>query len=122
MDEEQPVRVILLFDLSEARIVAPPIRLLPSLLEVVALAHIRAAVGRDRAQLVDASIDALRGFTPLLNARLMSRDSGIRGLLPIGNDRQREGAQHRRIGRGVFRPRDGLGRRARRGTSIPYSR
>jgi hypothetical protein len=43
----------------------------------------------------------------------MSGDSGIRGLLPVANDRQREGAQHRRIGRGVFRPRDGLGRRAR---------
>src|ERR1017187_10209606 len=63
VDEEQPVRVVFSFDFSQARVISSPVRLLPSLLEVVALAHIRSCVPRDGSKLIHTSIDALRSFS-----------------------------------------------------------
>jgi hypothetical protein len=62
MDEEQPVRIVFSFNFSEARVVAPPVRVLPSAFEVIALAHIRSGLRHERTKLTQASINALRSF------------------------------------------------------------
>src|SRR5208282_417312 len=115
VDEEQPVRIVLLFDFSEARVVAPPIRLLPSLLEVIALANVRARVRNECTKLTHALINALRRFPALRHRWLMSGNSRICGSLRVTCDRQRERGQHCRIRCGVFRPGD----RVRRCSSQP---
>src|SRR5713101_3623204 len=51
MDEEQAVRIVFSFDFSEARVAAPPVRMLPSVLEKIALTDIRSRVRHERTKL-----------------------------------------------------------------------
>src|SRR6185369_10627847 len=71
VDEEQPVRIVFSLDCSEARVIAPPIRLLPCLLEVIAFAHIRSHLRHECTKLTHASIDALRRCPACHNRWLM---------------------------------------------------
>src|ERR1035437_9559010 len=103
MDEEQAVRVVSSFNFSEARVVASPVRLLPSLLEVIALAHVRSRFPCDSSKLIHASIDALRSFPSCRNRRLVTWNSRISGSLAVGHDRQSEGRQNGWIHCGVLR-------------------
>ena len=112
MDEEQPVRIVFSFDFSEARVVAPPVRVLPSVLEVIALAHVRSRVRHECTKLTHASIDALRSFAACHNRWLMSGNSRICRSLGVACDRQSEGGQHRWIRCGVLRPGDRVGWRS----------
>src|SRR6202035_5499789 len=92
--------------------VAAPVSLLPSLLEVIALAHIRSAVRYDSAQLIYALMNALRSFSSFINRWFMTRNSRIGGVLSIADDGQREGGQHGWIHRGSFCSCDRIGRRS----------
>src|SRR5215831_13831990 len=106
MDEKQPVRIVFFLDLSQTRIVAPPVGLLPSLLEVVALAHVRTCLSRDASKLIDAFIDAPRSFSAFRNRWLTPGNSGVCRSLPVGHDRECKGVQDGRIHCGVLRRRD----------------
>src|SRR5215469_7255787 len=103
MDEKQPVRIVFFLDLSKTRIVAPPVGLLPSLLEVVALAHVRPCLSRDGSKLIDAFIDAPRSFSAFRDRWLMTRSCGVCGSLPVGHDRECKGVQECGIHCGVLR-------------------
>src|SRR5258707_12327394 len=93
VDEEQPVRIVLPLDFRETRVVAPPVRVLPSLLEVIALAHVSSCFPCDGSKLVHASINALGSFPAVRNRRLMPGNSRICGPLAVGPDRESEGVQ-----------------------------
>ena len=67
MDEEQPVLIVFLFDFSEARMVAPPVRLLKSVLEVIALAYIRPGVRHESTKVSHGLVNAARGFAACLD-------------------------------------------------------
>src|SRR5580704_14883156 len=114
VDDEQPVRIVFFLDFSEPRIVAPPVCLLKSLLEVIALAHIRTRFRRDCTKLTHALVDALSTFPARIDRRRMAGNSRIDGsCLGVARNNQREGRQHRGIGAGVPRRRDSIGRCAR---------
>src|SRR5216684_7029678 len=112
MDEEQPVRIVFSFDFSEARVVAPPIRVLPSVLEVVALADIRSRVRHNSAELIHALMNASRRPSAGDNGGFMPGNSRICGSLGVACDRQSEGSQHGWIHCGALRPGDRIGRRS----------
>src|SRR5262245_6882382 len=116
VDEEQPVRIVFSLDFSQARVVAPPIRLLPFLLEVIAFAHIRSPLRHEGTQWTQASSDALRSFPACHNRWLMFGNSRIGGSLAVGRDDQSEGSQHGWIHGGVLRCGDRL--RWRSGQSL----
>jgi hypothetical protein len=59
MDEEKAVRIVLSLDISQPLIVGPPVRLLPILFEIIALAHVRSRVWDERAKVVHAPVDVL---------------------------------------------------------------
>src|SRR5262249_62005747 len=79
MDDEKPIGVVLLFYFSQSRVVASPIRPLPALLEIVALAHVRSAFSADRPKFIHASIDALRCTAAQVSRRLVPGNSRIGG-------------------------------------------
>ena len=106
MHEKQAVRIVFFLDHSESRIVAPPIGLLPSLLEVVALAHIRPCLSGDGSKLIDAFIDAPRSCPAFCDRWFMPRNSRVCGSLAIGHDHERKGLQDCGIHCSVFRCRD----------------
>src|SRR5262245_27472914 len=101
VDDEQPVRVVLLLDVSEASVVATPVGLLPSRFEVVALADVRACLPGDGPERLHAALDSLCGFASGVDRWLVSRNSRIGGLLAFGGDRERKSVEHRGIHRGV---------------------
>src|SRR5215472_9169782 len=103
MDEKQPVRIVFFLDLSETRIVAPPVGLLPSLLEVAALAHVRPCLSRDGSKLIDAFIDAPHRFSAFRDRWLMPGNSGVCGSLRVGHDRECKGVQYCGIHSSVLR-------------------
>src|SRR5580658_7830174 len=114
VNDEQSVGIVFSLDFSEPRIVAAPVCLLKSLLEVIALAHVRSTVRRDRAKFIHALIDALSTFPARIDRRLMPGNSGIDGsCLGVSCNNKRKGRQHRGIGAGVPRRRDRIGRCAR---------
>lgn len=94
MDKEQAVRVILPFDCSEAGIIAAPVRVLPTILEEIALTEIRSRIRHERAKLSHALMNAARSFAACHNRWLMPENSRICGPLAIARDRQSEGGQH----------------------------
>jgi hypothetical protein len=67
MDEEQAVGVVSFLDCSEARVVATPVRLLPSFLGVIALAHVRTRVRNECTKLTHTSVHTLCGFATIRN-------------------------------------------------------
>ena len=77
MDDEEPVRIVFPLDFQKPRIVTAPIRLMPVLLEVVALADVCAAIRSHCAKVFDAFVDALRSFAALLYRGLVSGNSRI---------------------------------------------
>src|SRR5271165_3868249 len=109
MDEEQPVRIVFSFDFSKARVVATPVRVLPSVLEVITLAHIRSWVRYECTKLTNGSINTLRSFPACHNRWLMPGNSRICGSLGVGCDRQSEGGQHGWIHCRLLRPGDRVG-------------
>src|ERR1700687_3222853 len=112
MDEEQPVRIVFSFDFSEARVVAPPVRVLPSVLEVITLAHIGSRVRHECTKLTHAVTNALRSFPACRNRWLVPGNSRICESLRVARDRQSEGGEHGWIHCGVLRPGDRIGRRS----------
>src|SRR5262245_38463129 len=88
--DEQSVRVVLVLDLGEARIVVSPVRLLPSLLKVVALAHVRSALRHNRAKLFDASIDSFCGRAAVRNFWFVTWNAGVGRVLAVGHDHEGE--------------------------------
>src|SRR5690242_5472015 len=84
--DEESIGIVLSLHVEQTRVVVAPIRVLPPLLEVIALAHVRPLIGDDRAQLIHALVDALRGLAALVHLGLMSRDSGISRALSVGDD------------------------------------
>ena len=101
MDDEQPVRVVLPLDVTEARVIAAPVSLLPSRFEVVALADVRAGQACDRPELLHAPPDALSGCAAGVHRWLVSRNSRIGGLLAGGCDCERKSVEHRGVHRGI---------------------
>src|SRR5215510_11341894 len=112
VDEEQPARIVFSFDCGESSVVAPPVRVLKSLLEVIAFADIRSGIRHECTKVAHASIDALPSFAARRNRWLVPSNSRICGPLAVGYDRQSKGAQHCWICGGVARSGDGLGWRA----------
>src|SRR5262245_43941529 len=82
MDEEQTVQVVLPLDGGKARVVLSPIRVLPAPLEVIALAHVRSSA-TGRSKLTHASLNPLGRLPPCRNRRLVPRNTGIGGSLPL---------------------------------------
>src|ERR1700741_4839648 len=89
VDEEQPVGIVLSLDFSEARVVISPVHLLPSFLEVIALAHVCSRLSRDSSKLIHALIDPRRSLAAFINRRFVAGNSRISGSLAVGHDRQR---------------------------------
>src|SRR5215831_4971613 len=112
MDEKQPVRIVFFLDLSQTRIVAPPVGLLPSLLEVVALANVRPCLAYDGSKLIDAFIDAPSSFSAFRDRWLLPGNSGVCGSLPVGHDRECKGVQDCGVHCRVPRRGDRIGRRS----------
>src|SRR5258708_13968707 len=104
VDEEQPVGIVLSFDFSQARIVAAPVRLLKSALQVIALTYIRSPVRHDGAELFHALMNLRGCFSPLHNRGLMPGNARISGSLAVGHGYQRERSKHGWIHCGVLRP------------------
>src|SRR5262245_37126626 len=102
MDEEQAIRIVLSLDFHESLIVAAPVRLLKSVLEVVAFADVRAAVWRNLSKTIHTSTDELRRLSPFRDRWLMACNSGIRRTLAVGRNHQRESVENRRVGRRIL--------------------
>jgi hypothetical protein len=86
MDEEQPVGIVLSLDPSESSVVAPPVRVLPSVFEVVTLTYVRSRIRHECAKLTHALIDASRGFTARLDRRFMIENPGVSWPLAVRNN------------------------------------
>src|SRR5262249_44379643 len=80
MDHEEPVRVVLLLDAPQARVVAAPERALPALLEVVALRDVRAGVGHELPDLRHRRADLLRLLLRLGLVRRVAGDARVYGI------------------------------------------
>src|SRR5271156_2648453 len=102
MDEEQPVGIIFFLNASESSVIAPPVRLLPSVFKVIALTDVRSRIRHECTKLAHALIDACRCFTARLDRRLMSGDSRICGSLGVANNSQSECGKHGRVHSRIF--------------------
>ena len=97
---------------SESSVIAPPVRVLPSVFEVIALTDVRSRIRHECAKLTHALIDAFRGLTPRLHRRLMPGNPRICGSLGVAHDSQSEGGQHGGIHCRIFRRGNRVGRRS----------
>ena len=112
MRKEQSRRIVFLFHRRQPRVIASPVRLLPVLLEKIALRNVGSALRHDRAQLIYALVDLLPGFSSGLNVRLMAAHPGISAAC-VAYDGQRKRIQHRGVRRGIARRLDRLARPSR---------
>src|SRR5690348_2827529 len=109
VDEEQAGGVVLLFDLREAGVIGAPVGMLPILFEEIAFGDVGSAVGGDGAEFVHAAMDLLAGFAGGGSVGFVAAHAGI-AAFAFGDDGEREGIQHSRIGGSVSRCFDGFAR------------
>src|SRR5581483_11100284 len=73
--DEQSVGIVFFLDPGEPGIVASPVGLLEALFEVIAFAQVSASVGRNRAKLVHACLDAGGGLCGLREVGFIAGNS-----------------------------------------------
>src|SRR5471032_1746676 len=111
MDEEQPLGIVFLLHHAQTAVVAAPIGRLPVLLEVARFGDIGAVVGRELRHLGQRRADGGGLALGPGEIGLVTRDAGKGRRTRGGDDHEREGIEHRGIGRGVARGRNGFRRR-----------